>query len=211
QTQDPPAAPATPATSPWTLRVGPALAAFHASSRVSVAGSPVPGAAIDLKDNVFLGIDIGYALDAHWTLRTALGVPPTTTLSAAGSLAGLVPPLTGTLGHVKYGPAVLSLVWSPGAVGPLRPYVGAGLNYTHVFSSSDGDIAGLRVRSAFGTALQAGVELPIGAQWSWFIDARQIFVKTRATGTVPALGGPPARADVRLDPLVLHLGLSHRF
>jgi outer membrane protein len=197
--------------SPWSVRVGPALAAFDASAKVDVGGANVPGANVGVKDNVFLGIDIGYALNDRWTIRTALGIPPTTRLSAAGTLKGFVPPLTGTLGRVKYGPAVLSATWKIGEFGAFHPYVGAGLNYTHVFSSKDGDIAGLKVKSAFGTALQVGFDVPIDRNWSLFLDARKIFVKTTATGNVPALGGPPAKASVTLNPLVVHMGASYRF
>lgn len=197
--------------SPWSVRVGPALAAFDATAKVDVGGTNVPGANVGVKDNTFLAFDIGYALNDRWTIRTALGIPPTTTLSAAGTLKGFVPPLTGTLGRLKYGPAVLSATWKIGEFGVFHPYVGAGLNYTRVFSSQDGDIAGLKVKSAFGTALQVGVDVPIDRNWGLFLDARKIFVKTTATGTVPALGGAPAKASVTLDPLVVHMGASYRF
>ena len=197
--------------SPWSVRLGPALVAFDASASVDVAGSTVPGANVAVKDNTTLALDIGYALDDRWTIRAAIGVPPTTTLSADGSLKGFVPPLSGTLGRVKYGPAVLSATWKIGEFGIFHPYVGAGLNYTHVFSSKDGDIAGLKVKSAFGGALQVGVDVPVDRTWGLFLDVRKIYVKTTATGTVPGLGGPPAKASVTLNPMVVHVGASYRF
>lgn len=207
--------PASPAAladaSPWSLRAGPAWVVWDASATVAVGGAVVPGGTAGAKDNTTLGLDIGYALNDRWTLRLAFGVPPTTTLSAGGTLRGMVPPLTGTLGNVKYGPAVLSATWKAGEFGAFQPYVGAGVNYTHVFASHDGDIAGLNVRSALGTALQAGFEVPLDARWRLFLDARKIFVKTTATGAVPALGGPPAKAWVTLDPLVVHAGVAYRF
>lgn len=197
--------------SPWSIRVGPAQVLFDASAKVDVGGTTVPGANVGAEDNTTLALDIGYALTDRWTIRAAVGIPPTTTLSAAGTLKGFVPPLTGTLGRVKYGPAVLSATWKIGDFGAFHPYVGAGLNYTHVFSSEDGDIAGLKVDSAFGTVLEGGFDVPLDRHWSLFLDARKIFVKTMATGTVPALGGPPAKASVTLDPLIVHMGVSYRF
>jgi outer membrane protein len=197
--------------SPWSIRAGAALVKFDASASVDVAGTAFPGANVAVKDNSTLAFDVGYALDDRWTIRTAFGVPPTTTMSTAGSLNGFVPPLTGTLGRVKYGPAVLSATYKLGNFGMFQPYVGAGLNYTHVFSSSDGDIAGLKVKSAFGTALQVGFDVPLDRNWGLFMDARKIFVKTTATGTIPALGGPPAKASVTLNPFVVHMGVSYRF
>lgn len=206
------AAPAAHAgDSPWSLRVGPAQVGWDASSTVEVAGGPVPGGFIKVKDNTALAFEVGYRATDRWTLRMAFGVPPTTTLSTGGTLNTLVPPLTGTLGKIKYGPAVASATWSLGEFGVFRPYVGAGVNYTHVFETNDGDIGGLRVKSAWGSALQAGFDVAIDRDWSVFVDARKIFIKTTATGTVPALGGPPAKANVKLDPLIVHIGAGYRF
>lgn len=197
--------------SPWSLRVGPAHVGFDAKSTVEVAGGPVPGGFIEVQDNTALAFELGYRATDRWTLRFAFGVPPTSTLSTGGTLNTLVPPLSGTLGKVKYGPAVLSATWGLGEFGAFRPYVGAGVNYTHVFKSSDGDIGGLHIKNAWGSALQAGFDVAIGRDWSLFVDARKVFVKTTATGTIPALGGPPAKASVTLDPLIVHIGAGYRF
>jgi outer membrane protein len=198
-------------TSPWSVRVGPASVAFDVSSSVAVAGTTVPGGEVQAKDNLFLGIEIGYTVNEAWAVRLALGVPPTTTLSTGGTLNALVPPLTGTLGKVKYGPAVLSANYTLGQWGPVKPYVGLGVNYTMVMESRDGDIAGLNVKSAWGSALELGLDWPITPHWSVFADARKVFVKTSASGTIPALGGLPATADVKLNPLIVHTGIGYRF
>lgn len=197
--------------SPWLLRVGPASALFDARSTVEVGGAAVPGADIGVKDNTTLALEVGYTLSPQWTARLAVGVPPTTTLSAGGSLTAMVPPLSGTLGKVKYGPAVLSLTYGFGALGPVRPYVGAGINYTRVFESRDADVGGLEVDSAWGSALEAGFELPMGERWSVFADVRKVFVKTKARGSIPALGNPPAAVTIKLDPSLVHIGVGYRF
>ena len=197
--------------SPWSVRAGPAYVNFDESARIDVAGAALPGANVAIKNNSTLALDIGYAVNDSWTIRLALGIPPETRLDAEGSLKSFVPPLSGNLGQVKYGPAVLSATWKIGEFGMFHPYVGAGLNYTHVFSSKDRDIAGLKVKSAFGAALQVGFDVPIDRNWGLFLDARKIFVRTTATGSVPALGGPPVRAKVTLDPLVVHTGISFHF
>lgn len=197
--------------SPWSLRVGPAQVAFDAKSTVEVAGAPVPGGFIEVEDNTALAFELGYRATDRWTLRLAVGVPPTSTLSTGGTLNSLVPPLTGKLGTVKYGPAVASATWGLGEFGAWRPYVGAGINYTHVFKATGADIGGLRIKSAWGSAVQAGFDVAIGRDWSFFVDARKVFVKTTATGTIPALGGPPAKANVTLDPLIVHAGIGYRF
>lgn len=197
--------------SPWSLRVGAAYVGFDAKSSVAVAGAPVPGGSIEVENNTALAFEVGYHLTDRWALRLAFGVPPTTTLSTGGTLNSFVPPLTGTLGSVKYGPAVASVTWTFAEFGVLRPYVGAGVNYTYVFDTTDGDIGNLRVNSAWGSALQAGFDVAIDRDWSIFVDVRKVFVKTTATGTIPALGGPPASADVTLNPLIVQVGVGYRF
>lgn len=195
----------------WSLRAGPASVQFNAGSTLNVAGSPFPGAQSLVSDNTALAFEAGYRATDRVDIRLAFGIPPTTTLSAGGALQALVPPLTGTLGKVTYGPVILTATYAFGAPGSVRPYLGAGLTYLRVFSTSDADLSGLQVDSAWGTALQAGLDIPIDSKWSVFLDARKVFVKTTATSTVPALGGPPVVASVNLDPLVVHAGIGYRF
>ncbi|MCC4594205.1 outer membrane beta-barrel protein [Xanthomonas campestris pv. phormiicola] len=195
----------------WSLRGGPVGVFWNESSTVSVAGSKVPGGSVAAKNNASLGVDVGYDLDDRWSLRLAVGVPPTTELTTSGSLNALVPPLSGKLGKVKYGPAVLTAVYRFNPNGRIVPYVGAGASYVYVFDTDDGDVAGLQVDSAWGSVLQAGIDVPLKRGWSLFLDARKILVQTRARGTVPALGGPPASVAVHLDPLIVHTGIEYHF
>jgi outer membrane protein len=110
-----------------------------------------------------------------------------------------------------YGPAVLSLTRYFDPFGPLHPYAGLGINYTKILANRDGFISDLKVDDGYGPALQAGVELPLGDSWSFAVDVKKIFVKTSATGTLPALGGSRASAEVRLDPTIVQTGLVKHF
>ena len=84
-------------------------------------------------------------------------------------------------------------------------------NASLLTGSRDAFITDLDTRSAWGSVLQLGVELPIDPTWSVSLDARKIFLKTKATGTLPAFGGASTRADVRLNPLVVLLSVGRRF
>lgn len=193
-------------TSPWTVRLGPAHVAFSTKADVQVGGSLVPGGDASASSNTTLGIEVAYDISDRLTARFLAGIPPETTLSGKGALAS-----AGQLGKVTYAPAVLSLTWKLVEDGPVRPYVGAGINYTIVTRNRDAFITDLDTRSAWGSVLQLGVELPIDPTWSVSLDARKIFLKTKATGTLPAFGGASTRADVRLNPLVVFLSVGRRF
>lgn len=193
-------------TSPWTVRLGAAHVGFSTHADVQVNGNPVPGADASASSNTTLGLELAYAVTPQWTGRFLIGVPPTTTLTGTGSLAS-----AGALGKVTYGPAVLSATFKPWPTASVQPYVGVGLNYTIVFKSEDAFIAGLEVKNAFAPVLQVGAELPLGSDWSLSIDARKIYLKTTAEGTLPAMGNAAAHADVRLNPLVVFAALGRRF
>ncbi|WP_158290010.1 OmpW family protein [Ramlibacter sp. WS9] len=188
---------------PWWVHVGPVNVTFHTSADVSLGGAAVPGAGLAASSNTTLGLEVGYDLTPNLAARVTVGVPPTTRITGTGPLAG-----AGELGRLKYGPAVASLTWAFDGMGAVRPYLGAGINYTIVLASKDGVITSLDAKNAFGGVLQAGVDLPLDKRWGVFLDVKKIFLKTTATGMV---GPAPANASVRLNPLLVHAGVSYRF
>lgn len=190
----------------FILKTGPVFIGFDTNTTLNVGGGLVPGANARAKDNVALGVEVVYLLNPTWGVSLTLGTPPTTTLvGKGGPVDGLV------LGKVTYGPAVLSMNYRFNNLGTVTPYIGAGVNYTAVLSEKDGTVAHLKVKSAWGTVLQAGFEVPVNQDWGFFFDVKKIFLKTTATGTVPAFGGAPASANIRLDPTLVNLGASYRF
>lgn len=197
---------ATAQTSPWTVRLGAAHVEFSPKADVQVNGAPVVGGDATASSNTTLGLELAYDITPQWTGRFLIGVPPTTTLTGAGTLAS-----AGALGKVNYGPAALTATFNLLDAGPVRPYIGAGINYTIVFSSKDAFITNLDVKSAFGSVIEAGADFPLDGGWSIGIDARKIFVKTKADGVLPAFGGAATHADVRLNPLVLFASVGRRF
>lgn len=206
------AVPALAQDSPWELRVGVATVNLAAAqSKLWVGGEFVRGGDVAFKNNVTVAAELGYSLTPRLMARAILGLPPTTKMKAAGSLQNMVPPLSGNLGELQYGPFALTLTHDLGQWGRFKPYAGIGINYTMVFKKTDGDISRLKAKNAWGSVLQLGVDYQIDKHWSLFADARKIFVKSTATGIVPAFGGAPAKAEVKFDPLAVHVGLGYRF
>jgi len=193
-------------TTPWTVRLGAAHVKFSTTADVLAGGAPVVGGGATASSNTTLGMEVSYDITPRWTGRFLIGVPPTTTLTGTGTLAS-----AGELGKVNYGPAAVTATINLLDAGPVRPYIGAGFNYTIAFKSKDAFIANLDVKSAFGSVLELGAEFPLDGGWSIGLDARKIFVKTKADGVLPALGGATAHADVQLNPLVVFASVGRRF
>lgn len=189
----------------WYIQAGPAGVGFNEGASISAGGATIPGASAMLKDNVTLGIGIGYRFSDPWSVIAILGAPPTTTVKGTGPLAGV------TVGDVTYGPLIVAANYHLPTRGKFQPFVGAGFNYTIVFDTKDGGITDLKAENAFGGVLRLGFDYMIDDRNGFFFSANKVFVNTRARGNATALGGAPVEAKIDLDPLILHAGWVHRF
>lgn len=194
-------APSAP-TSPWSLALGAVHMNFNTKADL-YAGGPVPGAGVNASDDTVLGLEIAYSLNPNWTARLDIGTPVKTDLSGTGNLGTL-----GRLGGVKAGPAILTLSYSPGMWGPIRPFFGGGMSYIKVFSTSEGALQNLKVDNNFGGAFIVGADWPLADGYSISFTLQKVYFKTTASGT---MGGVPVTANVRLDPLVSFLGVRKQF
>lgn len=198
-------------TALWSARVGYGRVAFDTASVISLGGVTVPGASVDVDDaDVLLG-DLGRDLSRRFTARVTFGVPLTVSVDATGTLAGLSPPLSGRLGEVDIAPMLGTVLFAPFDAHGWKPYFGAGLGYVMALEASDGDVSSIEASSGWGFTLQAGCDVALTPHWSVYVDARKVYFATEVSGFVPALGGPPVKADVTLDPLVISAGVGYRF
>lgn len=113
-------------------------------------------------------------------------------------------------------PPTLTFQYHLAPEGSIRPYVGAGLNYT-IFYSEDASKGleaavgktGVKMKSSFGYALQAGVDVPISDRMFFNIDVKYIDIDTTARLATTAAG--VQRTRIHLDPFVFGVGLGMRF
>jgi outer membrane protein len=194
------------ASSPWSVYAGGAYVAFSTSASLKVNGVSVPGGDAKASNNGAAVFGVIFHFTPVWSVELALGLPPTSTLTGTGTLAS-----AGALGKVEYGPAVLSVRRSFFTGSKVQPYIGAGVNYTLALNSKDAFVQGLHVKSAGGPVLQIGCEVPISTHVSFVLDMKKVWLRTTATGTLPAFGGAPATAEVRLNPLIITGAFSYRF
>ncbi|KTW04602.1 hypothetical protein NS258_17850, partial [Sphingomonas sanguinis] len=70
------------------VRLGAARVMFDEKADVKLAGQPLPGANATASNNNGVSLDIGYFLTPNVSVAATVGVPPTSTLTASGTLAG---------------------------------------------------------------------------------------------------------------------------
>ena len=146
---------------------------------------------------------IGFELIAATTKHSASGRTGTT--GSIGKLAStwVLPPTLTAQYH-----------FLPDA--PVRPYVGAGVNYT-LFYSEDASGAlesavgqtKVHMSDSFGWAAQAGVDIDLNDRLFLNIDVKYIDIDTTARLSTTAAGVQKVHID--LDPLVFGIGVGMRF
>jgi outer membrane protein len=112
------------------------------------------------------------------------------------------------LGDVKLLPPTLTLQYHLIPGGKIRPYVGAGVNYTVFFDEDPGAANSIDYDNAFGLALQAGVDIELDEHWAINFDVKKIWLDTDVS--VKALG-TTVKTNVDIDPWLLGVGVAYRF
>ncbi len=118
------------------------------------------------------------------------------------------------LGDVWLLPPTLTAQWHPLSHSAFDPYVGAGVNYTFFYGAGGADsILGehtrVYYRNNFGEALQIGANYNVSGSWFVNVDVKKLFLST--TAVVKLNGVEATRADVRLDPWLVGVGVGYRF
>jgi outer membrane protein len=154
---------------------------------------------LTVDSTIGLTFTVTYMLAPQWGVELFAGLPfqHEITLQGAGSVAetDLLPPTLSAQYH-----------FNPN--GHVRPYVGAGLNYT-VFSKKRTYDAWqgmkLELDSSFGPAAQLGIDIDVIPGWFINLDARWFDIDTNAK-----LGGTDVGA-IEIDPYAFGVTVGHRF
>ena len=100
--------------------------------------------------------------------------------------------------------------------GKVRPYVGAGLNYTLFYNEkASGGLetavgsTKVKMSDSFGYALQAGVDIDLSDRMFLNADVKFIDMDTTATLRTSAIG--TQRVRISIDPIVAGVGVGWRF
>ncbi len=169
----------------WTFSVG-AHQVNPKSDNGSLAGNTL---------DVEVGSNVRPTVTAEYFVRDNLGIEVLAALPFQHDIdiKGL-----GKVGSTKHLPPVVSLQYHFGK-GNVKPFVGAGINYTYFFSeSTSGALAGskLSLDNSWGLAAHAGIDFKVGDKGAIRVDARWIDIDTDVKLDGANLG------TVNIDPLV---------
>lgn len=176
----------TSGDSPWQVRVR----SVHLDS-VNKDSTPL---GLSINNKTFGELDVTYFMDKNIALELMLTTPQKQTVFSNGT----------SIGSFKHLPPTLLVQYHFTDVSGVKPYVGAGINYTRF--SDESLPAGVSLDShSWGTAFQAGMDIPLDRNWSINLDVKKVYIRT----DVYAAGSSVGR--LRVDPVLYGVGLGYRF
>ncbi len=177
------------AEGPWLVRAR----AVHldAANKDSIAITDV-----SINNKWLPEVDISYFFTPNFAAELILTYPQKQDVSSTAH--------GGKIGTLKHLPPVLSLQYHFLPEGQIRPYVGAGINYTR-FSSVDLP-AGLSIeKNSFGPSFQAGVDIEISKGVFLNVDVKKTYIRTDLKSGGTNLG------TIKVDPMLFGIGIGYRF
>lgn len=146
--------------------------------------------------------NIGFELIAATTKHHATGTSGTT-----GSI--------GRLASTWVLPPTLTAQYHFAPAAKVRPYVGAGINYTLFYSEKPSSAleaavgpTKVKMKSSFGWAAQAGIDFDLSKNMFLNLDVKYIDIRTTARLSTTAIG--VQRVKVNLNPIVVGVGVGFR-
>ena len=176
------------------------------SGKVSVNGVKT-NSGVSVNSDTMPEIDFTYMIDKNWGVELILAYTDHGISTTSGALSGL-----GNIIDAKVLPPTLTLQYHFAADSNIRPYVGAGINYTHFFDEKlTGSVKGLSddidLQDSWGLAAQAGVDIDINDTWFVNLDVKYIDIDTTAHIT----DGADIRVNAEVDPIVWGIGIGRVF
>lgn len=176
------------APGPWTLYV-------RAVNLHSVDNDHT-GLGLDINNKVILDLSARYSFNKNLAAELLLTTPQNQRVRSNGTDIGSFRHLPPTL-FVQYH-------FDPLSANGIKPYLGAGVNYTRL--SSVNLPAGVSVdKNSLGPALQLGVDIPMGKNLYFNVDLKKVYLDTQVSAGGVKLG------SFNVDPVLFGVGLGWRF
>lgn len=176
------------ADGPWLVRVR--------AVNLESANGDSTGLGLSINNKVIPEVDFSYFFTPQIAAELILTYPQKQTVhsSVVGS----------DIGSFKHLPPTLTVQYHFTTLGALKPYLGAGVNYTRI--SDVNLIPGADLsRNNYGLALQAGADYEISKNVYLNLDVKKVQIRTDVSLSGVKVG------QFKVDPLLVGVGIGWRF
>lgn len=171
----------------------------------------LPGEKVAVGNSFMPEVDFTYMATNHLGFELVLATTKHRLSGRTGTTGGI-----GKLGSTWVLPPTLTAQYHFVPEGKVRPYVGAGINYT-IFWNEDASKGleaavgktGIRLSDSFGWAVQAGTDIDLSKKVFLNLDVKYIDMSTTARLATTAIGVQRVKVDI--NPVVVGVGLGFRF
>ena len=180
---------------PWMVRVR----ATDLIWQNGQSGAVVQGANVKAANKVIPEFDVSYFFTKNIAAELVLTYPQTININYTANQTNL--------GSIKALPPSLLLQYHFTDLGALKPYVGAGVNYT-IFSNRNnlGNGAYSVGSSSVGAVGQVGADYMLDKNWGLNIDVKYATMSTNVTSAAGVNGG-----KLTLNPWMPSVGVAYKF
>lgn len=194
----------------WQVRLRGVAVQPNEKSEVSAIGGDV-----NISNSFIPELDFTYFFNKNFAAELILGTTKHDVKTTGSNLTAIGGPASAEvdLGSVWLLPPTLTLQYHFYPTKTLKPYLGAGLNYTIFYSVDEGSVVkGLDYDNAIGFALQGGLDYMLNDKYFLNFDIKKLFLKTDVNVDATNLAsGLKIPAEVNIDPLLIGFGVGMKF
>ena len=177
-------------------------------------GVMTPSADLKVDSNVIPELDISYYITKNIAAELILALGTKHDVKVRGDSLTTVGDQN--LGEVNLLPPTLTLQWHFNPDQTFDPYIGAGINYTHVLDRnlkfSSGPLTGTKIKidsDSWGFVAQAGFDINLKDGWLINADVKYVTIDTDVKAKI---GGQWTKIDsLDINPWVFGIGIGKRF
>ena len=194
----------------WQVRLRGVAVQPNEKAEVSTIGGDV-----NISNSFIPELDFTYFFNKNVAAELILGTTKHDVKTTGSNLTAIGGPASAEvdLGSVWLLPPTLTLQYHFYPTKTLKPYLGAGLNYTIFYSVDEGSVVkGLDYDNAVGFALQGGFDYMLNDKYFLNFDIKKLFLKTDVNVDATNLAsGLKIPAEVNINPLLIGFGVGMKF
>jgi outer membrane protein len=180
------------ADGPWLVRVR--------AVNLDSANGDSTGLGLTINNKIIPEVDISYFITPQIATELILTYPQKQTVRSNGA----------DIGSFKHLPPTLTVQYHFTGQGAFKPYVGAGVNYTHLsgVEFSPAVVTALHpslTKDSFGLAVQVGADYEISKNTYLNLDVKKVQIRTDVKSSGVKAG------EFKVDPLLVGVGIGWRF